>query len=254
MSDAQCLGIDIGTRNVRVAVMTNNWPMVLRHDDGKRSTPNCVSFVDTKRFVGWEGEHFADLDPANAVETSKQFLFTNFDDSFDQRQQCATKFSSHRGRCTYLINSTSTTPKEVHPEQVIIELLSQTIEFASDQLGDDIQRAVITVPSFYTDKQRRAIQIAAKTAGFESIQLLNETSATAVSYAFNVSSTDLCRVLIIDFGAKSFQASIVEYENQEVVVRCHVHEPIGGDDLTEPLVRYMANEILKQFERNVFDG
>ncbi len=216
MASNKILGIDLGTTNSAFAVMEGGEPEIIVNSEGDRTTPSVVAFADGEQLVGTPAKNQAVQNPANTVESIKR----------------------HVGEDDFTVELDGET---YTPEQLSAMILQKIKRDAEDYLGDDVDRAVITVPAYFSDRQRQATKDAGEIAGFEVERIINEPTAAAMAYGLDDDSDQT--VLVFDLGGGTFDVSILElgggvYE----VVATNGDNDLGGDDWDEAIIGYLADE------------
>jgi molecular chaperone DnaK len=220
MTSNKILGIDLGTTNSAFAVMEGSDPEIIVNSEGERTTPSVVAFQDGEQLVGKPAKNQAVQNPDNTVESIKR----------------------HMGEEDY---SVALDGEEYTPEQVSAMILQKIKRDAEDYLGEEIERAVITVPAYFSDRQRQATKNAGEIAGFEVERIINEPTAAAMAYGLDDESNQT--VLVYDLGGGTFDVSILElgggvYE----VVATNGDNDLGGDDWDRAIVDWLADDFQRE--------
>ena len=216
MTSNKILGIDLGTTNSAFAVMEGGDPEIIVNNEGDRTTPSVVAFSDDEQLVGKPAKNQAVQNPDNTVESIKR----------------------HMGEEDYTVELEG---EEYTPEQVSAMTLQKIKRDAEEYLGEEIERAVITVPAYFSDRQRQATKDAGEIAGFEVERIINEPTAAAMAYGLDDESDQT--VLVYDLGGGTFDVSILElgggvYE----VVATNGDNDLGGDDWDEAIIDWLADD------------
>ena len=217
MASNKILGIDLGTTNSAFAVMEGGDPELITNEEGERTTPSVVAFTDEgERLVGKPAKNQAVQNPDRTIESIKR----------------------HMGESDHTVEIDD---EEYTPEQISAMILQKIKHDAEEYLGDDVERAVITVPAYFNDKQRQATKDAGEVAGFEVERIVNEPTAAAMAYGLDDESDQT--VLVYDLGGGTFDVSILElgggvYE----VVATNGDNELGGDDWDEAIIDHLADE------------
>ncbi|WP_254838336.1 molecular chaperone DnaK [Natronomonas marina] len=216
MASNKILGIDLGTTNSAFAVMEGGDPEIITNEEGDRTTPSVVAFTDDgERLVGKPAKNQAVQNPDRTIQSIKR----------------------HMGESDYTVEIDD---EEYTPEQISAMILQKIKHDAEEYLGDDIEKAVITVPAYFNDKQRQATKDAGEVAGFEVERIVNEPTAAAMAYGLDDESDQT--VLVYDLGGGTFDVSILElgggvYE----VVATNGDNELGGDDWDGAIIDYLAD-------------
>jgi molecular chaperone DnaK len=221
MASNKILGIDLGTTNSAMAVMEGGDPEIIVNSEGDRTTPSVVAFSeDGERLVGKPAKNQAIQNPDRTIASIKR----------------------HMGEEDHSVDIDD---EEYTPEQISAMILQKLKRDAEEYLGDDVEKAVITVPAYFNDKQRQATKDAGEIAGFEVDRIVNEPTAAAMAYGLDDDADQT--VLVYDLGGGTFDVSILDlgggvYE----VVATNGDNDLGGDDWDEALMDHLADE----FENN----
>ncbi|WP_336357660.1 molecular chaperone DnaK [Haloarcula sp. CGMCC 1.6347] len=216
MASNKILGIDLGTTNSAFAVMEGGDPEIIVNGEGERTTPSVVAFDDGERLVGKPAKNQAVKNPDETIQSIKR----------------------HMGEDDYSVELDG---EEYTPEQVSAMILQKIKHDAEEYLGDEIEKAVITVPAYFNDRQRQATKDAGEIAGFEVERIVNEPTAAAMAYGLDDESDQT--VLVYDLGGGTFDVSILDlgggvYE----VVATNGDNDLGGDDWDHAIIDYLADE------------
>ncbi|KAB7514767.1 molecular chaperone DnaK [Halosegnis rubeus] len=217
MTSNKILGIDLGTTNSAFAVMEGNDPEIIVNAEGDRTTPSVVAFTDDEeRLVGKPAKNQGVQNPERTISSIKR----------------------HMGEEDYTVDIDG---EEYTPEQISAMILQKIKRDAEEYLGDDVEKAVITVPAYFNDRQRQATKDAGEIAGFEVERIVNEPTAAAMAYGLD-DETDQS-VLVYDLGGGTFDVSVLDlgggvYE----VVATNGDNDLGGDDWDEAIIEYLADE------------
>ena len=216
MASNKILGIDLGTTNSAFAVMEGGDPEIIVNSEGERTTPSVVAFDDGERLVGKPAKNQAVKNPEQTVQSIKR----------------------HMGEEDYAVELDG---EEYTPEQVSAMILQKIKRDAEEYLGDDVERAVITVPAYFSDRQRQATKDAGEIAGFEVERIVNEPTAAAMAYGLDDESDQT--VLVYDLGGGTFDVSILDLGGGVYEVKAtNGDNDLGGDDWDEAIIDYLADE------------
>jgi len=238
---AKIIGIDLGTTNSVVAVMEGSAPKVLINASGSRLTPSVVAFTDKgERLVGQSARHQQVTNPENTVFSIKRFM--------GRRHR---EVSSEEKLVPYRIVGGPDEPvkvsirgKEYTPPEISAMILQDLKKTAEDYLGETVEQAVITVPAYFNDAQRQATKDAGTIAGLQVERIINEPTAAALAYGLERKKDE--KIAVFDFGGGTFDISILDIgENVVEVLSTNGDTHLGGDDLDEVLINYLAEEFRK---------
>ena len=216
MASDKILGIDLGTTNSAMAIMEAGDPEIIENSEGDRTTPSVVAFSeDGERLVGKTAKNQAVQNPDRTVQSIKRHMGEEYEVTVDD--------------------------EDYTPEQISAMTLQKLKRDAEDYLGEDVERAVITVPAYFSDAQRQATKDAGKIAGLEVERIVNEPTAAAMAYGLDDESDQT--VLVYDLGGGTFDVSILElgggvYE----VVATSGDNDLGGDDWDNAIIEHLADE------------
>lgn len=216
---SKIIGIDLGTTNSAVAVMDGGEAVVITNPEGNRTTPSVISFKDGERIVGDAAKRQVVTNP-NTATSVKRLIGTN--------------------------EKVTLEGKEYRPEELSAMILSYIKSYAEDYLGEEVNKAVITVPAYFNDAQRQATKDAGRIAGLEVERIINEPTAAAL--AFGIDKTDQeQKVLVFDLGGGTFDVSILELADGTFeVLSTSGDNELGGDDFDHVIVDYLVDMFKKE--------
>ncbi|MCK4673481.1 molecular chaperone DnaK [candidate division WOR-3 bacterium] len=241
---AKIIGIDLGTTNSCVAVMEGGQPTVIPNPEGGRTTPSIVAFTKTgERLIGPLAKRQAITNPENTVSSIKRFMGRRYSEITNEIARFPFKIvENDNGDAWVEAGSKKYSPPEI--SAMILQYLKQSAEA---YLGEKVTKAVITVPAYFNDSQRQATKDAGKIAGLEVMRIINEPTASALAYGLEKKKTE--KIAIYDFGGGTFDISILEIEENVFEVKSTNGDThLGGDDLDERIVNYIAEEFLKEHD------
>ncbi len=242
MATKKIIGIDLGTTNSVVAVMEGAAPKVLINQQGSRLTPSVVGFTDKgERLVGQPARHQQVTNPRNTVYSIKRFMGRRHNEvAVEEKMVPYEVIGSPEELVKVRIRSKDYTPQEI--SAMVLGDLKKTAE---DYLGDKVERAVITVPAYFNDSQRQATKEAGEITGLKVERIINEPTAAALAYGLDRKKNE--KVAVFDFGGGTFDISILDIgENVFEVLSTNGDTHLGGDDLDEVLINYVADEFKRQ--------
>ncbi len=238
---AKIIGIDLGTTNSVVAVMEGSSPKVLINSSGSRLTSSVVGFTDKgERLIGQIARHQQVTNPENTVFSIKRFMGRRHNEVSSEEKIVPYKITGGPDELVKVdVRGNEYTPPEI--SAMILQDLKKTAE---DYLGEKVTNAVITVPAYFNDSQRQATKDAGKIAGFEVERIINEPTAAALAYGLDKKKNE--KVAVFDFGGGTFDISILDvFEDSLEVIATSGDGHLGGDDLDEALINYLADEFKK---------
>jgi molecular chaperone DnaK len=241
------IGIDLGTTNSVVAIVEGSEPTVITNPQGNRTTPSIVSFQENnERLVGQLAKRQAVQNPTNTIFSIKRFIGRRYNEvAKEEKMVPYTITGNGNGPIKIKILDKQYTPPEI--SAFILRNLKETAEA---YLGNTVTEAVITVPAYFNDAQRQATKDAGKIAGLEVRRIINEPTAAALAFGLQQKKTDT-KIAIFDFGGGTFDISILEItdiDGEQVfeVKATNGDTRLGGDDLDEALINYVADEFKKE--------
>ncbi len=239
---SKIIGIDLGTTNSVVAVMEGAEPVVIPNAEGGRTTPSIVAFKkDGERLVGAPAKRQAITNPSNTVFSIKRFMGRQFDEVEQEIKTVPyTVAKGDGGVARVEIDDKLYTPQEI--SAMILQRLKQTAE---DYLGEKVTEAVITVPAYFNDAQRKATKEAGQIAGLAVKRIINEPTAAALAYGLDKKGQDEI-VAVYDLGGGTYDLSILELGDGVFEVKATNGDThLGGDDFDQRLIDYIADEFEK---------
>lgn len=237
------IGIDLGTTNSCVSVLEGNDPVVIPNSEGRNTTPSVVAFVDGgERKVGDPAKRQAITNPKRTVYSIKRFM----GETYDQVQ-------SEIERVPYkVVRSDNNTPRvdidgrQYTPQEISAMILQKMKKTAEDYLGQSVTDAVITVPAYFNDAQRKATKEAGEIAGLNVQRIVNEPTAAALAYGLDKSDKDQ-KIAVFDLGGGTFDISILELGDGVFEVKSTNGDThLGGDDFDHVIIDWLADEFIKE--------
>ena len=240
---AKILGIDLGTTNSAVAVIEAGEPTIIENSEGNRTTPSIVAISKTnERLVGQIAKRQAVTNPTNTIYGIKRFMGHNFGDDVVQKDKDIVPYEIKKGEGDGVVVTLS--GKDYRPEEVSAMILTKLKQDAEAKLGEKITEAVITVPAYFNDSQRKATQDAGKIAGLDVKRIINEPTAAALAYGFNKKKDE--KIVVYDFGGGTFDVTVLEVGDDVVEVQAtdgNAH--MGGRDIDQEIVKFLIGEFKK---------
>ncbi|MGP1515797.1 MAG: molecular chaperone DnaK [Bacteroidales bacterium] len=236
------IGIDLGTTNSCVAVMEGNETVVITNNEGRRTTPSVVGFVKGgERKIGDPAKRQAITNPQNTVYSIKRFMGMNFDGVQEEIVHVPYKVVKGDNNTPRVdIDGRMYTPQEI--SAIILQKMKKTAE---DYLGTSVNEAVITVPAYFNDAQRKATKEAGEIAGLNVRRIINEPTAAALAYGLDKKADDQI-VAVFDLGGGTFDISILELGDGVFEVKSTNGDThLGGDDFDRKIINFMAEEFMK---------
>ncbi len=241
---AKILGIDLGTTNSAMAIIEAGEPTIIENAEGTRTTPSIVAISKTKeRLVGQIAKRQAVTNPENTIYGIKRFMGHTFDEKAVQKDKEIVPYEVKQGDGGGVIVHMG--EKDYRPEEVSAMILSKLKADAEAKLGEKITEAVITVPAYFNDAQRKATQDAGKIAGLDVKRIINEPTAAALAYGFNRKKDE--KLVVFDFGGGTFDVTVLEVGDDVVEVRSTDGDAhMGGRDIDQEVVRFLISEFKKE--------
>ncbi len=233
------IGIDLGTTNSCVAVMEGNEPTVIANAEGKRTTPSMVAFVeDGERKIGDPAKRQAITNPTKTISSIKRFMGESFDNVQKEVSNVPYKVLKGDNNTPRVdIDGRMYTPQEL--SAMILQKMKKTAE---DYLGQEVSEAVITVPAYFNDSQRKATQEAGEIAGLKVSRIINEPTAAALAYGLDKQDQDM-KIAVYDLGGGTFDISILELGDGVFEVKSTNGDThLGGDDFDQVIIDWLAQE------------
>lgn len=239
---AKIIGIDLGTTNSVVAVMEGDKPKVLINAQGNRLTPSVVAFTDKgERLVGQVAKHQQVTNPKNTIFSIKRFMGRRHSEVSQEEKMVP--YEVFGGADEYV--KVKVRDKDYTPEQISSFILQDLKKTAEDYLGEKVTDAVITVPAYFNDAQRKATKDAGEIAGLKVLRVLPEPTAAALAYGLDKKKNE--KICVFDLGGGTFDVSVLDVgEGVFEVLSISGDTHLGGDDFDEVLINYLAEEFRKQ--------
>ncbi len=239
------IGIDLGTTNSCVAIMDGTQAKVLENAEGARTTPSVVAFTDTEeKLIGQPAKRQAVTNPENTIFAVKRLIGRNFEDPTVKKDLETAPFK--------IINSDKgdawieSKGKKYSPSQISAFVLQKMKETAEKYLGQEVSKAVITVPAYFNDAQRQATKDAGKIAGLEVLRIINEPTAASLAYGLDKKKQNK-KIAVYDLGGGTFDVSILELGDGVFEVKSTNGDTfLGGEDFDNTIVDYLLNEFKKE--------
>ncbi len=237
------IGIDLGTTNSCVSVMVGNEPVVIANDEGARTTPSVVGFLDNgERKIGAPAKRQAITNPKRTVSSIKRFMGMRHSESTSEISRVPYKVvKGDNDTCRVDIDGRMYTPQEISAM-----VLQKMKKVAEDYLGEPVTEAVITVPAYFNDSQRQATKEAGAIAGLDVKRIVNEPTAAALAYGLDKRDKDV-RIAVYDLGGGTFDISILELGGGVFEVKSTNGDThLGGDDFDQVVIEWLADEFKRQ--------
>jgi len=241
---SKIIGIDLGTTNSCVSIMEGSQPKVLENAEGARTTPSVVAFTDDgEKLVGQPAKRQAVTNPENTIFAVKRLIGRNFEDPTVKKDIAAAPFkivNSEKGDAWIEAKG-----DKYSPSQISAFILIKMKETAEKYLGQEVTKAVITVPAYFNDAQRQATKDAGKIAGLEVLRIINEPTAASLAYGLDKKKENK-KIAVYDLGGGTFDVSILELGDGVFEVKSTNGDTfLGGEDFDNTIVDYLIGEFKK---------
>lgn len=237
------IGIDLGTTNSCVAVMEGNEPVVIPNDEGARTTPSIVAFLDNgERKIGAPAKRQAITNPTRTIASIKRFMGNRFSESSNETEHSAYKVvKGDNDTVRVEIDGRFYTPQEI--SAMVLQKMKKTAE---EFLGQEVTEAVVTVPAYFNDSQRQATKEAGEIAGLNIKRIINEPTAAALAYGLDKKHKD-STIAVYDLGGGTFDISILELGDGVFEVKSTNGDThLGGDDFDKEIINWLADTFKQQ--------
>ncbi len=237
------IGIDLGTTNSCVAVMEGNEPVVIPNDEGRRTTPSVVAFMDNgERKIGDPAKRQAITNPERTISSIKRFMGQRYNEIKGEVDRVSYKVVKGDNDTVRVdIDGRKYTPQEISAM-----VLQKMKKVAEDFLGSEVVEAVVTVPAYFNDSQRQATKEAGEIAGLKIRRIINEPTAAALAYGLDKKTQDVT-IAVYDLGGGTFDISILELgEGVFEVKSTNGDTHLGGDDFDRVLIDHLAEHFKQQ--------
>ena len=239
---AKIIGIDLGTTNSVVAVMEGDKSAVIPNEEGGRTTPSVVAFNEKgERMVGQVAKRQRVTNPENTIYSIKRFIGRRYKEVPKEIKQVPFKVSQASSGDVRI----DALGKKYSPPELSALILQKLKKSAEDYLGEKIEKAVITVPAYFNDSQRKGTKDAGTIAGLEVVRIINEPTAAALAYGMDKKKDQT--IAVYDFGGGTFDISILEVGEGVVEVKSTNGDThLGGDDIDQKVQDWLVTEFKKE--------
>ncbi|KIK23446.1 hypothetical protein PISMIDRAFT_679429 [Pisolithus microcarpus 441] len=253
MSQPKAIGIDLGTTYSCVGVWQNDRVEIIANDQGNRTTPSFVAFLDNERLIGDAAKNQVAMNPHNTVFDAKRLIGRKF---YDAEVQADIKYFpfkvvSRAGK-PYIRVEYRGENKEFTPEEISSMVLTKMKETAEAYLGYTVNNAVVTVPAYFNDSQRQATKDAGTISGLNILRIINEPTAAAIAYGLDKKVTGGRNVLIFDLGGGTFDVSLLTIEEGMFEVEATAGDThLGGVDFDNHLVDHLVQVFERKHKKDI---
>jgi len=241
---SKIIGIDLGTTNSAVAIIEGGQPKIIENIEGARTTPSVVTVTKNgDRMVGLLAKRQAVTNPENTISGIKRFMGHMYEDPEIQKDQKTIPYKIQKGKDGGVEGKLA--DKWLRPEEISAMILSKIKADVEAKLGEKITEAVITVPAYFNDAQRKATKDAGVIAGLDVKRIINEPTAAALAYGFNTKKNE--KIVVYDFGGGTFDVSVLEVGDDVIEVKSTDGDShMGGEDIDQKVVKWIADEYKKE--------
>jgi molecular chaperone DnaK len=241
-SSGKIIGIDLGTTNSCVAIMEGGAAKVIQSAEGTRTTPSVVAFKGNDRMIGVPAKRQAVTNPENTVASAKRFIGRKHSEIQEEMKTVSYKVKANdNGDAVFEVNGKTMTPEEISAQTLI-----KMKETAEAYLGEEITKAVITVPAYFNDSQRQSTKDAGRIAGLEVMRIIPEPTAAALAYGLDKEHSDR-KIAVFDLGGGTFDISILEIgDGVFEVLATNGDSHLGGDDFDIAIINWILEEFKKE--------
>ena len=241
---SKIIGIDLGTTNSAVAIIEGGAPKIIENIEGNRTTPSVVATAkNSDRIVGLLAKRQAITNPENTIAEIKRFMGHRFNDPEVQKDRATAPFKIEAGDGGGV--KVKMMDKFYRPEEISAMILQKIKTDVEAKLGEKITEAVITVPAYFNDAQRKATKDAGAIAGLDVKRIINEPTAAALAYGFDKKKNE--KIVVCDFGGGTFDVSVLEIGGDVIEVKSIDGDShMGGGYIDRKIVRWIAEEYKKE--------
>lgn len=235
------IGIDLGTSTSCVSVFEGGQPTVIVNSEGNRTTPSVVGFVNGERKVGDSARRQAITNPKNTVYAIKRFMGIPFEKAAKEAERVTYDVVNDNGYPKVSIDGRKYTPQEISAT-----ILQKMKKSAEDYIGQEVKDAVITVPAYFDDAQRKATIEAGEIAGLNVLRIINEPTAAALAYGIDKANKDM-NIAVYDIGGGTSDVSILNFGGGVFeVISTNGDSHLGGEDFDQAIVKWLVEEFKNQ--------
>ena len=239
MNMSKVLGIDLGTTNSAMSVFENGEAKIIANKEGKNTTPSIVAFTDKGEvLVGESAKRQAVTNPEKTIYSIKRIMGLMFDEDHakEAKERLPYHIINRNGACAIEVADKTYTPQEISSK-----ILMKLKEDAEAYLGETVTDAVITVPAYFNDAQRKATKEAGTIAGLNVLRIINEPTSAALAYGLDKKDSE--QIVVYDLGGGTFDVTVLETGDNVVEVMSTGGDAfLGGDDFDNRIIDYVANE------------
>ncbi len=252
---SKAIGIDLGTTFSAVGVYQNGKVEIIANEQGNRTTPSYVAFTETERLVGDSAKAQASLNAKNTIFDAKRLIGRKINDPVltqDIKNWPFSVTTKDDNDKPMLEVTYKNEVKQFQPEEISSMILSKMKEIAEGYLGEAVSDAVVTVPAYFNDAQRRATQDAGVIAGLNILRIINEPTAAAIAYGLEKGNDKEQNVLIFDLGGGTFDVSVLNIDDGIFEVKATAGDThLGGEDFDTRMVTHFISEFKRKHKQDI---
>lgn len=250
MSSSLAIGIDLGTTYSCVGVWKDGKVEIIANDQGERTTPSYVAFTQTERLIGASAKNQAALNTQNTIYDAKRLIGRKFTEKVIQDDMKHYSFQvvpDDQDRPRIKVQVEGKDEEIYYPEQISAMILEKMKTTAEEFLGQKVTKAVVTVPAYFNDAQRKATQDAGRIAGLEVLRVINEPTAAAIAYGMDKNIEGERNVLVFDLGGGTFDVTLLTIDDGIFEVKATAGDThLGGEDFDSRLVSHCVETFKRQ--------
>ena len=249
------IGIDLGTTFSCVGVWKEGKVEIIANDQGERTTPSYVAFTQTERLIGEPAKSQAALNTQNTIYDAKRLIGRKLSDHVvqdDMKHYSFKVVADEQDRPKVQVHVEGKDEETFYPEQISAMVLEKMKSTAEEYLGQKVTNAVITVPAYFNDAQRKATQDAGRIAGLNVLRVINEPTAAAIAYGMDKSTEGERNVLVFDLGGGTFDVTLLTIDEGMFEVKATAGDThLGGEDFDSRLVNHCADTFKRQYKSDL---
>lgn len=251
--DGETIGIDLGTTYSCVGVWQNDRVEIIANDQGNRTTPSYVAFNEKERLIGDSAKNQVSINPINTIFDAKRMIGRTMNELKQDMKHWPFKVVDGKSNQPNVQVTYKGEEKIFSPEEISSMVLIKMKEIAESYLGKEVKNAVITVPAYFNDSQRKSTKDAGAIAGLNILRIINEPTAAAIAYGLD--KKDEQNILIFDLGGGTFDVSILSIDEGIFEVKATAGDThLGGEDFDNRMVDYCLQEIKRKYKKELTDN
>jgi len=251
--DGETIGIDLGTTYSCVGVWQNERVEIIANDQGNRTTPSYVAFNEKERLIGDSAKNQVSINPINTIFDAKRMIGRTMNELKQDMKHWPFKVVDGKSNQPNVQVTYKGEEKIFSPQEISSMVLIKMKEIAESYLGKEVKNAVITVPAYFNDSQRKSTKDAGAIAGLNILRIINEPTAAAIAYGLD--KKDEQNILIFDLGGGTFDVSILSIDEGIFEVKATAGDThLGGEDFDNRMVDYCLQEIKRKYKKELTDN